>query len=167
MKITDANYRDGVLSLNTVGDEAIRFVLAFKPGEYEIRKAEQKRSLDANGYMWTLCEELAKAVNSTKEDVYRNYIRQVGVYKDFRLTEDEAKTFRVAWGKLGTGWQTEQVDYTPDREQVIIRAYYGSSTYNFKRMSRLIDSIVEDCKSVGIETRPAEEIKSLLEAWHG
>ncbi len=167
MRITDAHFKDGVLSLDTVGDEAIRFVLAFKPGDWEIRRAEQKRSLDANGYMWVLCEELARAVNSTKEDVYRRYIREVGVYKDFQLTEDEAKTFRVAWGKLGTGWQTEQVDYTPDRERVIIRAYYGSSTYNVKRMSRLIDSIVTDCQSVGIETRPAEEIQSLLEAWHG
>jgi hypothetical protein len=34
-------------------------------------------------------------------------------------------------------------------------------------MSRLIDSVVEDCKSIGIETRPQEEIESLLKEWGG
>lgn len=167
MRIEEAGYKDGIMTLHTTDPMAIRFVLSFTAGDWEIRKSEQKRSLDANGYMWVLCEALAKAIKSTKEEVYRKYIKEVGVFKDFNLTQDEAKTFRVAWERLGTGWQTEQVDYDKDGDRVIIRAYYGSSTYNTKRMARLIDSIVADCQSVGIETRPADEIKSLLEAWSG
>ena len=32
-------------------------------------------------------------------------------------------------------------------------------------MSRIINELVEDCKIYGIETKPKEEIKSLLESW--
>jgi hypothetical protein len=31
-------------------------------------------------------------------------------------------------------------------------------------MSRLIDDLVQDCKTIGIETKSDEEIKSLLES---
>lgn len=127
-----------------------------------IKEYRPRRSKDANSFMWVLLDRLAAAVHSTKTEIYLNYVREYGVYKDFTLTEDEAKTFRVAWEKLGTGWPTEQVDYAPDGEHVVIRAYYGSSTYTTKRMSRLIDAIVQDCKAVGIETITPEELKSML-----
>ena len=81
------------------------------------------------------------------------------------MTVDEAKTFRTAWERLGQGWPTEQVDFTPDGERVVIRAYYGSSTYNTKRMSRLIDMIVENCKEQGIETLTPQQLDAMKERW--
>lgn len=133
--------------------------------EIAIKEARQRRSKDANSYMWVLLDKLAEAVQSTKTELYLGYVRQYGVYKDFTLTEDEAKTFRVAWEKLGTGWPTEQVDYAQDGDHVVVRAYYGSSTYSSKRMSRLIDAIVQDCKQVGIETMTPEELASMLKSY--
>ena len=133
--------------------------------EVTIKKFRKKRSLDANSYMWVLLDKLAAALRTTKEELYIGYIRQYGMYKDFTLTEDEAKTFKVVWEAFGTGWPTEQTDYAPDGEHVVIRAYYGSSRYDTKRMSRLIDSIVQDCKDLGIETENEEYIDSLLKSW--
>lgn len=143
------------------------FVLNHKNRLYdcEIREHREKRSLDANAYCWTLLDLLADAVGSTKEELYRSRVREVGPFKDFRLTKDEAGTFRAAWERLGTGWPTEQVDYDQDGDRVVIRAYYGSSTYNTRQMSRLIDSIVEDCKAVGIETLPPEKLEAMKEEW--
>ena len=43
--------------------------------------------------------------------------------------------------------------------------YYGSSSFNTKQMSRLIDGVVQDCKACGIETKPQQEIDSLLKEW--
>ena len=71
----------------------------------------------------------------------------------------------TAWGKLGTGWISEIVDYATDGEKVIVRTYYGSSQYDTKRMSRLIDNIVQDCKAVGVETLTPLELDRLKEAW--
>ena len=132
----------------------------------EAKPWRAKRSLDANAYAWLLLDALADAVGATKEELYVQKVREVGPFKDFTLSEDEAKTFRVAWGRLGTGWPTEVVDYAEDQDRVVVRAYYGSSTYNTKQMSRLIDSIVEDCKEVGIETLPPEKLSAMKEEWH-
>jgi len=133
--------------------------------EVSIKKYREKRSVTANSYMWVLLDKLASVLRTTKEELYLGYIRRLGMFKDFTLTEDEAKTFRVVWEAFGTGWPTEQVDYTKDGEKVIIRAYYGSSRYNTKQMSRLIDEVVEDCKEQGIETMPPDRLNALLEEW--
>lgn len=129
--------------------------------EITIKRWRAKRSKDANSYMWVLLEKLADVLNTSKTELYIGYVRDYGTFRDFTLTPDEAKTFKVVWEKLGTGWPTEQVDYTPDGERVVIRAYYGSSTYSTKRMSRLIDAIVQDCKAVGIETLTPDELARL------
>ena len=41
--------------------------------------------------------------------------------------------------------------------------YYGSSVYDTKQMSALIDHIVQDCKALGIETKTPAEIMLLNE----
>lgn len=131
----------------------------------QFKPYKEKRSKDANAYMWTLCEKLAINQGITKEEVYRNAIQEVGIFKDFpNMSQDEASTLRTAWEMLGTGWLTEQVDYMPDGEKLLIRCYYGSSTYNTKQMSRLIDYIVQDCKAVGIETMTPAELERLYAA---
>ena len=76
------------------------------------------------------------------------------------------KTFQVVWERQGAGWPTELEDYAPDGDRLVIRAYYGSSTYNTKQMSRLIDWVIEECKEQGIETMTPEELARLKEDWH-
>lgn len=146
---------------------AKRFILEKKNRLYdlELKEHREKRSLDANSYCWALMDKLAKEVGSTKNEIYRLKVREVGPYKDFTLTEDEARTFRAAWEKIGEAWLTEQLDFDQDGDRLVIRAYYGSSTYNTKQMSRLIDSVVEDCRAVGIETQTDRELSLLKEDW--
>ena len=165
-RIASFTYRGlnkGLLILELQGDFREQFDrLKDKDVDVEVKAYKEKRSLTSNAYLWTLLDKIAGVVGSNKESIYLDFVRQYGLFKDFTLTEDEAKTFSVAWSKLGTGWPTEQVDYAPDGEHVVIRAYYGSSTYNTKQMSRLLEAVVEECKGLGIETRPKEEIDSLL-----
>lgn len=160
--------RDGGYLLTVATREDVRELFdALKDADVEVtvKKHAKKRSLDANAYCWKLLDKLALKLESTKEELYRLYIKRIGIFKDFALTEDEAETFCVAWGMLGTGWQTERMDYAPDGERVIIRAYYGTSVYDTARMSRLIDEIAQDCKEQGIETLTGRELSLLKERW--
>ena len=153
--------------------DAKKFVGEMKPKKYavEIKEYREHRSLDANAYMWRLLDEMAEVKSlieektCTKEELYLGYVKEVGPFKDFTLPEDQAKTFRVAWSMLGTGWPTEQVDFSPDGEQVVIRAYYGSSQYNKKQMSRLIDMVVQDAKALDIETLTPMELARMTDRW--
>ena len=131
----------------------------------EIKEYREKRSLDANAYCWRLLDELSSALGVPKEELYLRYVKESGIFRDFCLSEEEAGTFRTAWSRLGIGWPTEQVDYAEDADCLIIRAYYGSSTYNTKQMSRLIDNIVQDCEAVGIDTKTPNEIANMLSLW--
>ena len=51
------------------------------------------------------------------------------------------------------------------KELVFYKIFRGSSTYDTKEMSILIDGIVTECKELGIETLPPEEVKRMLEMW--
>ena len=131
----------------------------------EIKEFRKKRSLDSNNYFWQLCDQIAGKLGRTKEDLYVEYIKEVGVFKDFHLSRDEAATFRTAWSMLGTGWPTEEVDYQQDGDNLVIRAYYGSSRYNAKQMGRIIDRAVEDAKDLGIETLTPDELARMNLDW--
>lgn len=167
MRIKEAKWKDGWLMLRTSDVDARHFAYKFKTeGEWELKPKTDLRSLDANAYMWVLCEKIAKAVGGTKEEIYRDAIRDVGVWRDFHMVdEDEAKSMRTAWERLGIGWPTEVVDFEQDGEHVVIRAYYGSSVYSRKQLSRVIDNLVQDAKNVGIETMPPEQLESMMRQW--
>lgn len=123
----------------------------------------KKRSLNANAYCWELLGKLAEKMNLPAEEIYREAIRAVGIYRDVELTEKAAKTMRHIWRAHGTGWISEQVDET--NGGVMIRFWYGSSCYNTAQMSRLIDYIVSECKELGIETLTPAEIERMKENW--
>lgn len=139
----------------------------YENGKYvaELKEHRKKRSMNANNYFWQLADQIAEKLGREKEELYLEYVKRVGPFKDFTLSEDEAKTFRVAWSMLGTGWPTEQVDYSPSGREVVVRAYYGSSQYNTRQMSRLIDMAVEDAKDLGIETLTPLELERMKEEW--
>lgn len=139
----------------------------YENGKYvaELKEHRKKRSMNANNYFWQLADQIAEKLGQEKEELYLAYVKRVGPFKDFTLAEDEAKTFRVAWSMLGTGWPTEQVDYSPSGREVIVRAYYGSSQYNTRQMSRLIDMAVADAKDLGIEVLTPLELERMKEEW--
>ena len=133
--------------------------------DIEVKKHRNKRSLDANAYCWVLCEKLAIAMDTTKEEIYKHEIRQVGKSTIVPIKINEVDYFKNAWEDKGLGYICEDLGKSKLKNFENVRVYYGSSSYNTKDMARLIDSIVEDCKSVGIETLPPNELKSLIEGW--
>lgn len=62
------------------------------------------------------------------------------------------------------GWPTEIMpSKLPGCTTVI--AWYGSSTYDTRQMSALIDHLVQDCRALDIETLPPDKLAALLEEW--
>ena len=135
--------------------------------EVEIKPYKEKRSNDANAYMWVLCNKIALAIghNMTKEEVYREAVRKVGVFEILPIKKEAISRFIQSWCKNGTGWVCDNTGRSKLDGYENVIAYYGSSTYNTKEMSVLIDYIVEEAKNLRIETLPPEELKSLKESW--
>ena len=130
----------------------------------EIKKWRKKRSLDANAYAWVLIDKIAQATGVPKTEVYRQAIREIGGVSDIVAVPDNAvDKFREGWSKQGIGWQTEILDSKPGYKRIVV--YYGSSTYDTKQMSALIDSLVQEAQALGIETLPPAEIARLNSQW--
>lgn len=148
--------------------EAANAVFELKnQGELEvtIKKYRKKRSLDANSYLWQLLGELAEKMDTTSEELYQHYVRHYGIYRDFLLTDKEAKSFITVWEKQGLGWPVEKLDFAADGDRVIYRAYCGSSVYSTKQMNRLIDAVVVDAKEAGIEVMTPNQLAIIKEVW--
>lgn len=133
----------------------------------ELKKYRKKRSLDANAYFWKLLTELCELAEIDTVEEYKRRIKELGIFRQFKIEKDNIKTFEKMWTAQGIAWFCEIADttYIGDTEFKIINAYYGSSSYNSKQMARLIDGVVQDCKVYGIETKPQAEIDSLLRSW--
>lgn len=130
-----------------------------------VKKWREKRSLDANGYFWVLADKVAKSLGADKVDVYRNAVKDIGGVSETVCVKDEAvEKLRSGWEHNGLGWQTDTLtSKIPGCTNVVL--YYGSSTYDTKQMSALIDHIVQDAKSIGIETATPEELARMTEEW--
>lgn len=135
--------------------------------KYEVKEYKKKRSKDANAYFWKLLGESCEVKNLDTIEEYKRRVKELGIFRRFRIEPKDVKTFEIMWQSRGIAWFCEIADteYIENVEFKIINAYYGSSSYNTKQMSRLIDNLVQDCKAIGIETKSQAEIDSLLKSW--
>jgi len=156
------------LLLDTKDVEQIESLSKLEKLTMIIKKFFKKRSLDANSYCWVLCDKIAKELSKegqtvTKEVVYKDAIVQIGTFEPMIAQEKTFDKFKRIWEKQGLGFIVQEVSRKD--KCVKVHCYYGSSTYDSKEMSLLIQLLVDLAKVLEIETKSEEEIKSLLEAW--
>lgn len=137
--------------------------------DIDIKKYRKKRSLDANAYCWVLCDKIAKELSkdgaiTTKEEIYRDAIKNIGTFEPMIVEEKAFENFKRIWEKQGLGFLIQEV--TRKDKCVKVHCYYGSSTYDTKEMSLLIELLVEEAKQLNIEVKTKQEIESLLNMWH-
>ena len=132
--------------------------------KYEIKEHKEKRSLTANSYCWVLIGKIAEAVGNTKEEVYREYIKNKGIFRVITLNKEATDTFIKVWQQQGLGWVCETSE-TKIAGLVDIVAYYGTSSYNTKQMANFIDYVVQEAKELNIEVLPPDEIARLKSLW--
>ena len=130
----------------------------------KFEKWRKKRSLDANAYMWVLLGNIAKHENikSTAEELYKKYIKNVGVYEIMPIKTIAVDAYINRWKRNGKGWFCEVLGESKLKDYTNVITYFGSSSYDTKEMFRLIEEIITDAKELGIETiTPAEKEKMM------
>lgn len=133
--------------------------------DIDITPHKEKRSLSANGYAWVLIDKLAEKLNRSQSEVYREAIKDIGGVSEYVCIKKEAsEKMQKIWTSKGLGWQCEELD-SKIAGCVNLRLVYGSSVYDTKQMSSLIDHLVQDCEAVGISTLTPSEIANLISMW--
>lgn len=126
----------------------------------EIEVKRKKRSKNSNSYFWELLQQLCLEMNLDLIQEYRKRVKELGIFKQWEIDTINVPTFEKLWSDRGIAWFTEKVEEIGNK--TIINAYYGSSSYNSKQFSRLLDNLVQDCRSVGVQTLEDMEIEELI-----
>ena len=127
--------------------------------QYEIKEHRIKRSLDSNSYCWVLCTKIAEVLNTTKDEVYLQELKRYG----------QSLLVPVAKDKKPDGYfKYYQFESRRKLNGVVVdfyKVFKGSSEYDSKEMSILLNGIVEDAKELDIETLEDIRIKELIKEW--
>ena len=160
MNITGARVAGNELILSSPDyGEIRRFAYNFKEGNYEIERKKKKRSTDANALCWKLCTEIANVLRADKDSIYVDMLKKYGQSDVVSvLAAVDVKGYFKYYDEFGRG-------SVNGKEFIHYRVYKGSSEYDTKEMSILIDGIIDEAKALDIEVISERERTLLLEEW--
>ena len=132
----------------------------------QIKKKTNRRSLDANAYLWVLLQKMADGLSTPKNrvdkwDVYLLILESYGVFTHIIVKPSAVERMKQEYrackelGEVTVGSMTG----------IQLQCYYGSSSYDTAEMARLIDGVITECKQMGIETLPPDEIERMKREW--
>lgn len=134
--------------------------------EAKIDKYREKRSLDANAYMWTILRAMAEKLNTTDKEIYREMIRRVGQVTILPVKDEAIETFVRRWELNGEGWQVDVIGECRNTKGYSnLKCYYGSSVYDTKEFSVLLDEVIAEAKELGIDTATPDEIERMKQEY--
>jgi hypothetical protein len=144
------------------GIQELREVLANgKLLQAEIKQYRKHRSLDANGMLWAILQQMAEALNTSKDELYIEMLSRYGVFTHIIVKPNMVEKVKQEWrtvrelGEVTVNGQTG----------VQLQCFFGSSSYDSKEFSVLLDGVVSDAKELGVEVMTPAEIESLKQAW--
>lgn len=125
----------------------------------KIGKYRERRSLNANALCWKVCTEIANVLRSDKDSVYLEMLKRYGQSEIVSVlsTVDVSGYFKY-YDTFGTG-------YVKGKEFTHYKVYKGSSEYDTREMSILLDGIIDEAKCMGIEVLSESELALLKTEW--
>ena len=127
--------------------------------DVKIDKHREKRSLNANAYLWKLVTEIGNVLNKSKEEVYLQMLIDYGQSEMVSiLSEIDVKGYFKYYKLAGTSLLN-------GKEFNHYKIYKGSSEYDIKEMSILLNGVVQEAKNLGIKTKDDIELERLVEEW--
>ena len=126
---------------------------------WDLKEHKEQRSNDANGLLWSCLQEIANAIHTDKWSVYLTMLKRYGKFSYVIVHPDAVDSMRKQWRELEV---VGEVDVN-GRKGVQLLCYYGSSTYNTKEFSVLLDGVISEMKEMGLTPPPTKEMQMLLE----
>lgn len=127
--------------------------------DVKIDKHREKRSLNANAYLWKLVTEIGNVLNKSKEEVYLQMLIDYGQSEMVSiLSEIDVKGYFKYYKLAGTS-------ILNGKEFNHYKIYKGSSEYDTKEMSILLNGVVQEAKNLGIKTKDDIELERLIKEW--
>lgn len=130
----------------------------------EMKQYRNPRSAAANAMLWACLGKIAATLGGDKWDYYLDALRKYGQCTMMAIRSEAAERFAATYRECEEVGRKTDADGV---EWVHLLCYFGSSTYNTKEFSTLLEGVLDDMKAAGIETPPSAEMRRALEAWEG
>ena len=132
----------------------------------ECKEHRKKRSLDANSYAWVLITKIADIQRTSKDEVYIEMLKRYGQReKQLISIIDNEEAIAMIYRATNNHCTVVGEGTVNGKQFKHLAILIGSSQYDTRQLAILIDGIVSECKEMGIETLPPDEIKALKESW--
>mgnify|MGYP002513475676 CR=1 FL=1 len=124
-------------------------------------KYREKRSLDANRLLWLCIGRIAAELKEEPWNVYLMMLKRYGKFTYIVVKENAVDAVKAQWR------ETEVVgEITVNGQKAIqMLCYFGSSTYDTKTFSNLLEGVISELKEMGLETPLSEEVKAVMERY--
>lgn len=129
--------------------------------DVELKKHCERRSKDANALFWACVGEMAAVLHADKWDVYLRLLRRYGQYTYICVKPSVVESVKKQWREV------EEIGHVNinGADAVQLLCYFGSSTYDSKEFSRLLEGTISEMAEMGLRTPGQDEIERLIEAY--
>lgn len=135
-----------------------------------LAKWREHRSISANAYYWVLVGKISEITKLSNAAVHNLLLRRYGVPETIDgelittfIPDTEEADKDVLNKEI---YHLKPTSYTKQGRNGTFRAYVllkGSSDFDTKEMTRLIDGAIDEAKDLGIDTVSTEEVKRMME----
>ena len=131
--------------------------------EVEIKKKRNKRGLTANAYYWVLLEQIAKSLNSSKQEVHEELIRRYGAFKTDGNGERYIFPLEPMKDPKGIAPYTMRIAEKEinGKPAVFYAVLKGSSEMDASEFNALLQGCRSEAEELGIEVLTPKEIAEL------
>jgi hypothetical protein len=127
--------------------------------DIEVKKYRKKRSLDANAMLWACLGEIARETGRSAWDEYLSALKKYGKFTYIVVKPNVVDAMKAQWRECEV---VGDIDVNGSKA-VQMLCYFGSSTYDSKEFSVLLNGVVEDMKDLGLQPPPSREMRKALE----
>ena len=163
------NFRGGkwvlTLELDTLptAEEYASLCNEDKPLDITIKKHKEKRSLNANALLWKCLTEIAQSMTPPQDKwvIYLYMLKRYGKYTYICVKPNVVEAVKKQWREC------EEVGMVNINGEPAVQmlCYFGSSTYDSKEFSVLLDGVMSEMKELGLQLPLAEHVDKALRDW--
>ena len=146
--------------IKSISEQAVKAMQ--KPHELLFKAKSKKRTLTANAYYQVLLDKFTAALMANRQEIHRLMLAQYGVTE----TDDNGVPIMFSMRSDIDPALLEAIYVDPVETKdgyTTYRVLKGSSQMNSSEFARLVEGLISECKELGIETIPDDELKQLFE----
>ena len=123
---------------------------------------KSKRSKNANALLWKCIGQMARAKKQDKWDVYLDVLKHYGISSYVCVKPEAVKGLKKVWRVVEEIGELE----INGKKAMQCLCYYGSSTYDTKEFSDLLECVLAEMEGMGLETPTQKELQRSLDEWN-